>query len=499
MADIILTTLNARFSHTSLALRSLLANMGPLQQRTQIKEYVINKNNEQIAESLLEDSPKIIGFGVYIWNVCDIAAIIAMIKAVRPDIYIVLGGPEASHKPLRVAMKEADCIISGEGEAAFADLCKKVLAGSPPNSHYLQADPVDVTKLHLPYEHYSDFDLQNRYVYVESSRGCPYKCEFCLSSIDKKVRYFDFEQLLQQLQLLWDRGARDFKFIDRTFNLAAKKAAPILEFFLSKQQDYFVHFEFIPDYFPQTLQEMLARFPKGSLQLEIGIQTLNEKVAQNISRPMNKEKIEQNLRFLQENTHAHLHLDLIIGLPGQSEADFAADLDALMAMGGGEIQLGVLKKLSGTSLHRHDGPHKMVYNPHPPYDVLQTADIDFFAMRRLKRMARFFDIFYNSGNFKQTCQLLFEDGNVYAVFSDFCERFYASMRSTYQIGLNQSARFLYGYMTDTKGYDKDKVAKLMASDLQKVSGRKLPGFLRPYACGEGHSVDKARQRQAKHG
>ncbi len=499
MADIILTTLNARFSHTSLALRYLYANMGPLQKRTQIKEYVINKNNEQIVESLLEDSAKIIGFGVYIWNAADTAAIIAMIKAVRPDIYIVLGGPEASHQPLRVAMKEADFIISGEGEEVFASLCKGLLAGYEPAQRLIEAAAVDVTRIKPPYEHYSDFDLQNRYVYVESSRGCPYKCEFCLSSIDKKVRYFDFDRLLQDLQRLWDRGARDFKFIDRSFNLAAKKAAPILEFFLSKQQDYFVHFEFIPDHFPQTLKDLLARFPKGSLQLEIGIQTLSDQVAQNISRPMNKDKIEQNLRFLQENTHAHLHLDLIIGLPGQSQADFAADLDALMAMAGGEIQLGVLKKLSGTSLHRHDGPHKMVYNPHPPYDVLQTAGIDFFAMRRLKRMARFFDIFYNSGNFKQTCGLLFEDGNVYDTFSDLCERFYASMRSTYQIGLNQSARFLYGYMTDTKGYDKDKVAKLMASDLQKVGGRKLPGFLRPQAARDGQSVDKARQRQAKHG
>jgi radical SAM superfamily enzyme YgiQ (UPF0313 family) len=350
----------------------------------------------------------------------------------------------------------------------------------------------------LPYEHYSDFDLRNRYVYVESSRGCPYKCEFCLSSIDKKVRYYDFDRLLLQLRRLWDRGARDFKFIDRTFNLATKKAAPILEFFLSKKEEYFVHFEFIPDHFPVALKDMLARFPKGSLQLEIGIQTLNERVAKNISRPMRKDKIEKNLRFLQERTHAHLHLDLIIGLPGQSEADFAKDLDTLMSLSGGEIQLGVLKKLSGTTLHRHDGAYKMVYNPRPPYDVLQTADIDFMTMRRLKRMARFFDIFYNSGNFKQTCALLFADGDVYATFSDLSKRFYASMRSTYQIGLNHSAAFLYEYMTGVRGFDKDKTAKLMARDLQKVGGRKLPGFLREYATKSGAGVQKARQRQAKH-
>lgn len=500
MPKIVLSTLNARYSHTSLALRYLYANLHELQSQALIQEYVIKKNNQEIAQKILEQEPLIVGFGVYIWNVEDIAQIVQTIKAVSPKTFIIIGGPEASYYPHRVDLSRADYIISGEGEELFYTLCKDILSQKPPAQRFHKSSAVDLKKIKLPYEYYSDFDIKNRYIYVESSRGCAYECEFCLSSIDKKVRYFDFEKLLEALESLWQRGARDFKFVDRTFNLNIKKANLLIDFFLSKKEDYFLHFEFIPDSFPQRLKERLKEFNKGSLQLEVGIQTLNEEVAKKINRPLNMKKIEQNLEFLTTKTSAHLHLDLIIGLPTESMESFGKNLDTLMALSQCEIQLGVLKKLSGTSMHRHDEAHKMVYSQKPPYDILQTDKIDFLQMQVLKRFARYFDIVYNSGNFKKTTTYLFEDGRVFENFYNFSQWFYENTQSTHQIGLERMAKYLYRYLTGHKGFDKEFVAQTMAEDLQKISGRKLPKFLKGYALLEKESVvqDRAKKRQLKH-
>ena len=177
---------------------------------------------------------------------------------------------------------------------------------------------IDFEKIVLPYDDYTDFDIQNRHIYVENARGCPFECEFCLSSIETKMRYLDLDIFLNEIDKLWNRGARSFKFIDRTFNLKISFAKAILNYFLEKKEDYFLHFEVIPDNFPDELKELLTKFKAGSLQLEVGIQTLNLDVAKNIRRNLRLEKIKENLRFLSQETHAHMHIDLIIGLPGVS-------------------------------------------------------------------------------------------------------------------------------------------------------------------------------------
>ena len=213
---------------------------------------------------------------------------------------------------------------------------------------------IDFEKIVLPYDDYTDFDIQNRHIYVENARGCPFECEFCLSSIETKMRYLDLDIFLNEIDKLWNRGARSFKFIDRTFNLKISFAKAILNYFLEKKEDYFLHFEVIPDNFPDELKELLTKFKAGSLQLEVGIQTLNLDVAKNIRRNLRLEKIKENLRFLSQETHAHMHIDLIIGLPGESVESFGRNLNLLYTLSTGEIQVGILKKLSGTTLDRHD-------------------------------------------------------------------------------------------------------------------------------------------------
>lgn len=486
MKKIILTTLNSRFTHTSIALRYLYANLKDLQESAEILEFSINDALQTIAEKILIHSPQIIGIGVYIWNVSEVRELIHIIKKVSPNIKIILGGPEVSHEPFRVNLDIADFIIQGEGDNAFYELCRDIF-NAKANQRVIKMSMPSLKNIELPYKFYSDDDIKNRYIYVEASRGCPFECEFCLSSMDEKVRAFDIDLFLNELELLWNRGARNFKFIDRTFNLNIKTANRLLDFFLSKESNkdgespYFAHFEVVPDHFPESLKEKIISFPKGSLQLEIGIQTLNPDIAQNISRPLKLEKIKENIRFLENETDAHIHLDLIVGLPGESLDSFGKNLDELVDLSSCEIQIGILKKLSGTYINRHDIEHKMIYSDIPPYDVLQTSTLSFFEIQTMKRFSRFWDLTYNSGNFKDSVKLIWRDGSVFKNFYAFSLWIYSKTDSTWQISLQRLGELLFIYLCDIEKIDPNSVSKTMLDDLMKIQGRVIPNYLKPYA------------------
>lgn len=476
MKNIILTTLNARYSHTSLALRYLYANLKELKEEAKILEFVINSSNQTIAEQILEHKPKIVGIAVYIWNASDVAELVQTIKKVSPETIVVLGGPEVSYTPLRVNFDMADYIIKGEGEVSFYNLCFYILNGNCKETRVINSPKVDLENIVLPYDDYTDFDIKNRHIYVEMARGCPFECEFCLSSIDTKMRYLSIEVFLEEIDKLWIRGARNFKFIDRTFNIKISYAKAILNYFLEKEEEYFLHFEVIPDNFPEELRELIKQFKAGSLQLEVGIQTLNLDVAKEIHRNLRIDKIKDNLKFLSTQTHAHMHIDLIIGLPSETIESFGKNLDLLYTLSTGEIQVGILKKLSGTTLDRHDKVYGMVYSDLPPYDILQNDLIDFSLMQEMKRFARFWDIVYNSGNFQKITALLFEDGKVFENFYDLSKWLYRRSESTYKISLDRMAEFLFEYMSVK--FDKEKIANIILEDVMKVGGRKIPPFLK---------------------
>ena len=259
MKNIILTTLNARYSHTSLGLRYLIANLKELKEQTEILEFVINSSIQTIAEQILEKNPKIIGIAVYIWNAFDVGELVKTIKKVSPETIVVLGGPEVSYTPLRVNFDMADYIICGEGEVSFYELCKELFEGTCTQTRVINSPKVELDKVVLPYDDYTDFDIKNRHIYVEMARGCPFECEFCLSSIETKMRYLDIDIFLEQLDKLWNRGARNFKFIDRTFNIKISYAKAILNYFLAKEEEYFLHFEVIPDNFPEELRDLISK------------------------------------------------------------------------------------------------------------------------------------------------------------------------------------------------------------------------------------------------
>jgi len=499
--DVVLCTFNARYTHTSIGLRYLYANLKEFQSRTVIKEFVINSQVADAVETVLKENPKIVGVGAYIWNANEVGEFVEVLKKIAPHIVIVAGGPEVSYFPHRVDFSKADYFIQGEGDVAFYELCRNIFDGNPPQKKIIKAKMVDLSKIELPYAYYTDNDIANRQCYVEASRGCPYSCEFCLSSLDKKVRKIETERFLKEMSILWDRGVRSFKFIDRTFNQGIGTANKLMDFFLSKEPPYFIHFEVIPDNFPNSIKQRIKEFPPASLQLEVGIQTLDPQISQNIYRKLNIEKIRKNLEFLENETKAHLHVDLIVGLPGESLEQFGKNLDLLYTMTKCEIQLGILKKLSGTTLNRHDEVHGMVYSDKPPYDILQNNLIPFEMMQKMKRFTRFWDMVYNSGNFKKSVIYLFDEGKVYDGFFAFSQWVYSQTQSTWQISLDRLAYLVYRYVTEVLHVDKEEFKEVMTQDVMVVRGRKLPKFLRVEIENKKTRKEEAKifnKRQLKH-
>ncbi len=465
---IILSTLNARYAHASLGLRYLLANMGPLQPQASIQEFVIGAKTTEIVEKLLAGRPRIIGFGIYIWNVEETTRVVAMLKRVAPQVTIVLGGPEVSHESTEQAIVQlADYLVTGWGDVTFPKLCGEILNGPKPLMKVHAGVQPPMAEIEMPYSLYSDHDIAHRTLYVEASRGCPFKCEFCLSALDKTAWPFALDTFLGELESLHARGARLFKFVDRTFNLNIKTSLKIMQFFLDKLEanpddPVYAHFELVPDHLPDALKEGIAKFPPGALQFEIGIQSFNPEVQARVSRKQDNAKAADNIRWLCEQSNAHLHVDLIAGLPGEDVASFARGFDQLVALKPHEIQFGILKRLRGTPIIRHTETFGMVFDPYPPYTILATNAIDFGTMLRLVRFARYWDLVANSGRFVNTVDQLLGDApfNNFMAFSDWI---YSKTDATHRIALDRLATLVTQWL-QVRGMDKRAALELVGRD-----------------------------------
>jgi hypothetical protein len=479
MPDIVLATFTARFHHCAMGLRYLQANLGELEARSALLEFDLEKSPLDAAEVILAHHPRVVGLSVHVWNARLTQQLAGTLKSLRPDLVVILGGPEVSFaREASPAAAAADCVIAGEGDLAFAQVCRQVLSGEKP-PRWVEAGAPDLTDVAMPYRLYSAADLAHRTVYVESSRGCPFGCEFCLSSLDVPVRRFPLERFLAEMQTLLDRGLLGFKFVDRTFNVDRAAACSILDFFLERlRPGLFLHFEVIPDRLQPEIVERLARFPAGTVQLELGVQTLNEAVATRIGRRQDNAAVERNLRMLREQTQVHLHADLVAGLPGESLESFAEGFNRLWAMRPHEIQLGILKRLRGAPIARHTQEWRMVYSEEPPYEVLQTGAIYFTDMQRLRRMARYWDMIANSGHFQAALPLVlgqqpFE--NMLALSDRLCAR----LGRTHAIPLPRLFEVLLE--TAREEVDRAQLGEALAADYLRGGRRDLPDSLAPLA------------------
>ncbi len=551
MPSIVLATLNAKYPHCAFGLRYLLANMGELRDETALLEFTINQQTLEVLDAILAQRPRIVGLGVYIWNVDETTRLVADLKRVAPEVIVILGGPEVSYETDQQQIASlADYVITGEADLAFAQLCRDLLVPSPPssgerarvrgpngddglfNSKDLHSSPArsvipssahgpphpnplppkaggegtkpkiihapvpDLNQLALPYNLYSDTDIAQRVLYVEASRGCPFTCEFCLSALDIPVRQFSLEPFLIEMDRLLVRGARQFKFVDRTFNLNIRVSRAILEFFLERYQPgMFLHFELIPDRLPEALQEIIQRFPPGALQFEVGIQTFNDEVSELISRHQDNALVDQNLTWLRDHTSVHVHADLIVGLPGESLESFAAGFDQLVRLAPQEIQVGILKRLRGTPIIRHDQAWQMVYSPHPPYEILRTSLLDFATVQELRRFSKTWDTIGNSGNFVETTALLWEGvrrqesgdsrddvlrPSPFAEFRRLTAWLFAREGQSHGIALSRMVELLFEYLTHERHFAPADVAATLWRDYQRGGRSDKPACLRPY-------------------
>jgi hypothetical protein len=493
---------------------------------TALQEFTIARKPQAVVDELLAllgepnrdkvltGAVQIVGFGVYIWNVTQTTEVVRLLKATRPDVKVVMGGPEVSHEIDQQAIVQwADFVITGWGDVSFAKLCRALLHGPQPLMKVIAGEQPSLGRIVLPYAEYSDADLAHRLLYVEASRGCPFKCEFCLSSLDKTAWAFDLDEFLVEMQVLHRRGARNFKFVDRTFNLKIDTSVRILRFFLDQlpasgptdQADNLsLHFEVVPDHLPDRLKAIIAQFPPRVLQFELGIQSFNAEVQQRISRKQDNDRTEANLRWLVMESHAHLHTDLIFGLPGETLEGFAAGFDRLFALRPHEIQLGILKRLRGTPIARHSAEHAMVYDPKPPYTVLQTGVVDAVTLQRFTRFSRYWDLVANSGRFRQTLSLWLDQGppSPFFAFLSFTDWLWHSTGRTSGLSPEVLLDALFDHLRAGGHLSASAVQETLLTDYlasgARASPRALKGRLPKQLAPHHRAVKTLAQRQERH-
>ncbi|MHC5225812.1 B12-binding domain-containing radical SAM protein [Ignatzschineria sp. LJL83] len=481
--DILLVTLNARYSHASLGLRYLKANLHELEDRAEILEFTIQQNKEAMLEEIYRRKPKVVGFGIYIWNFMETTSLIKDLRALMPEVIITIGGPEVSYEYEDIEIYPlVDYLITGWGDVSFYQLMESLLVQQKPwETKVIKGIEPPLDEIKLPYYLYNEEDIKHRTVYIEASRGCPFKCEFCLSSLDKTAWRFPQDAFLAAMDDLYERGLRQYKFVDRTFNLKKDFTLTILNFFLDKlaknpEEALFLHFELVPDYLSDELKEKILEFPDGSLQFEIGIQTLNTTTQHLISRKTNLTLAKENISWLSKHTDVHLHVDLIVGLPDEDLESFAEGFNELWSWEPQEIQVGILKRLKGVPIIRHSTEFAYSFSQEPPYSILKNRQMPFFEVMEMERFAKFWDNVANSGRFKESLPAILGDlpfQNFRALAASLSETF----GRAYGIALDRLFKAIFEYLTEVRGLSVETVREVMREDFLRTGIKGWPKYL----------------------
>ncbi len=475
---VLIVAINARYSHTAFAARCLLANAGEMRARLDLLEFTINESTESMVEAIVARSPVALLLSVYIWNRPQVEALVRALRTVLPDLRVVLGGPEIAYDLTAPLAAAADSVVTGEGEPVVADLLQQLLAARP-LPPVIKGGVADVTRMALPYGEYSAADIRSRVIYVESSRGCPCRCSFCMSSLDASVRPIPLNRLLPEIGRLIERGARRLKFIDRSFNLLGNHAVELLDYLLLHWREGMqVHLEMTPDPLAPLLQAVLCRFPAGALHIEVGIQTLDREVAARVGRSCDLARIDRVLRFLIQEAGADVHADLIAGLPGETPAAFARGFDWLVARGPAELQLGILKRLHGAPIGALAGEWGMRFDSHVPYVVESTAAMSAAWLQQVDTLAAHWDRVVNRGLFPRSSPLIWEGApSAFGSFWAFSRRL-ARVAGRHGIDILQIARVLLEFLCEARALPRERVARAILDDYLD-GGRRMhpPRFL----------------------
>ncbi|MBE3581774.1 MAG: B12-binding domain-containing radical SAM protein [Thermoanaerobacteraceae bacterium] len=421
---LLLVTLNAKYIHSSLALRYLGAVGRAFPFRQDIAEFTINDRPHNIAAEIYRQNPDIVAFSCYIWNLKPTMEVAALLKKVKPELLIICGGPEVSFETeaFMEAYPQVDLVIRGEGEVPWNrfltllaerererdrdSLLDPSLLARVPGLAYrtgraIRLNPSaplmeNLDLLPSPYDEHVLSSLADRIVYYEGSRGCPFACSFCLSSTTRGVRYFSLDRIKEDITRLLKAGVREIKFVDRTFNANKETALAIWEFLVSLRPQARFYFEIAGDRLDEDMLDFLSRVPSGLFQLEIGVQTVNNRVNRLCHRYQSWERLARNVRRLLSYGNIRLHLDLIAGLPEENYASFAHSFNGVYSLRPQEIQLGFLKLLKGTALRREAAAYGYIFLDEPPYEVLASRDLSYEEMLRLHRIADLIEKYWNS-------------------------------------------------------------------------------------------------------
>ena len=438
--NVVLSTLNSKFIHSSLALRYLKAYGEAHGQAYDIVEYTINMPVLHILSDITEHDIDVLGFACYIWNIEMTLHVVDMVKAVRPDIKIVLGGPEVSFTAdeLLERCPNIDYIVQGEGEEAFYALVTALQLGNDGlnpvipgvrgrrNGSILgSAEAVEVRDLStipFPYTEEDMDDLEHKIIYYESSRGCPFSCQYCLSGNKNTVRFFPQERTLEELQWFIDHGVKQVKFVDRTFNCAPHHHRPLMEFMRDSDTDMNFHLEMEPELMTEWETNILCETPPGRIQIEVGVQSTHKKTLDAINRYNDWPYIQKSIRPIIQAGRTHVHMDLIVGLPHEDFNRFGQSFNDLFSLQPHALQIGFLKLLKGSGVRRMC-EYKYVADPLAPYEVLSTHVLPYDDVRFLKYFEDVFERFYNSERFRTTFgyigqQLIHGETDAFSYFCD---------------------------------------------------------------------------------
>lgn len=438
--NVVLSTLNSKFIHSSLALRYLKAYGEAHGQAYDIVEYTINMPVLHILSDITEHDIDVLGFACYIWNIEMTLHVVDMVKAVRPDIKIVLGGPEVSFTAdeLLERCPNIDYIVQGEGEEAFHALVTALQLGNDGLDPMipgvrgrrdssilgsLEAVEVsDLSSIPFPYTEEDMEDLEHKIIYYESSRGCPFSCQYCLSGNKNTVRFFPQKRTLQELQWFIDHGVKQVKFVDRTFNCAPHHHRPLMEFMRDSDTDMNFHLEMEPELMTEWETNILCETPPGRIQIEVGVQSTHKKTLDAINRYNDWPYIQKSIRPIIQAGRTHVHMDLIVGLPHEDFNRFGQSFNDLFSLQPHALQIGFLKLLKGSGVRRMR-EYKYVVDPLAPYEVLSTHVLPYDDVRFLKYFEDVFERFYNSERFRTTFgyigqQLIHGETDAFTYFCD---------------------------------------------------------------------------------
>ena len=417
---ILLTAINSKFIHSNLAVRYLKAFTEDLSYECSIREFSINDREEKILEEVIKEKPNVVAFSTYIWNIEMITRLSNLIKMVDKNIEILYGGPEVSYDSFNI-LKElnGDYIIQGEGEKTYREFVEYKLGEKKLESirglYFKKCNDVifngnrplmNMDEIVFPYK--EDENLDNKIVYYEASRGCPFNCKYCLSSTTHGVRFFDIERVKKELQFFIDKKVRLVKFVDRTFNCNFKFSTAIWEFLINSDTKTQFHFEISADILKPQELEILRKAPKDRFQFEVGVQTTNDDVLRQINRFVNFSDIKEKVLELLAIKNIKQHLDLIAGLPGEDYKSFKKSFNDVYSIGPEEIQLGFLKLLRGSSMREEAELYDMKYSPYPPYEILSTKDISYDELLVLKKVEHMVDKYYNSQKFNNVIKFFID-------------------------------------------------------------------------------------------